>query len=85
MEKTGCRRYQADGRLCWNSGDMEGDPCPVYRDGPGTYDGMDKEQDPKKRIFTNDKSGAEVGTVSICRILFFVDVRFDMTGPAMTL
>ena len=85
VEKTGCRRYQADGRLRWSTGNLERDSGSVYRNGTGTFDGVDHKRDPKKRIFTNEESGAEVGTVSIGRILFFMDLRSDLTGHVKTL
>ena len=85
VEKTGRRRYQADGCLRWDPGSLERDSGSVCRNGTGTFDGVDYKRDPKKRIFTNEESGAEVGTVSIGRILSFMDLRSDLTGHVKTL
>ena len=59
--------------------------CGVLRDGAGIACGMPERMDPEKQIYTKDKSGAEVGTISICRLLPFVGFGSDLTGTAKAL
>ena len=77
--ETGGRRHKADGGQCGCPWSMEGNPCSVCRDGAGTFQDLDVQYDPQQEIFTNEKSGAEVGTVHICRVLSFLGFRNNLT------
>ena len=79
MEKTGRRRYKTDGGLYRNPGNMEMYAGGVLRDDAGIVCGMRKGMDTEKQNDTKEKSGAEVGTISICRLLSFVVFGNDLT------
>ena len=51
----------------------------VLRDDAGIVCGMRKGMDTEKQNGTKEKSGAEVGTISICRLLSFVVFGNDLT------
>ena len=66
---AGGRRYQADGSLYRNAGNPQRMHSHRFRNGAGAFVCLYPRKDLETRLVTNEKSGAEAGTISVCRIL----------------